>query len=133
MIKDSVEVDKWKISVVLTDGFLKFRADNDWIVDWGDTGFPTGTGTQGGDNIPVFAGTWEIEFNATTGVYSFTPITVGTIGPASPTGGWDTDEDMTHDPITANLWTTTQELTAGELKFRQNDDWSVNWLSLIHI
>ena len=121
--------DEWLLTITITDGELKFRADDDWANNWGDPAFPTGVGTPGGDNIQVFAGTWIIAFNSSTGAYSFTPASVGTIGPGSPTGGWDDDEnlDAAVDHTTPGLWTGTQNLTAGELKFRQNDDWAVNW------
>jgi len=121
--------DEWLITITTTDGGLKFRADDAWDVDWGEDNFPLGTGTQGGDNIPVIAGTWTIAFNSSTGDFSFTPASVGTIGPASPTAGWDDDENMdaAADHTTPGLWTGTQTLGTGEMKFRFNDDWAVNW------
>jgi hypothetical protein len=120
--------DEWLLTITITDGELKFRADDDWIDSWGDTGFPTGSGSNNGDpNIPVFAGTWTIAFNSTTGDYSFTPASIGTIGFGSPTAGWDDDTDMTQDAMTVGLWTATQTLTADEFKFRKDDAWDVNW------
>ncbi len=63
----------WEISdIVLTAGEAKFRANNDWGVNWGDTAFPAGTGTQDGSNIPVTAGTYSVSINACTGAYTFT-------------------------------------------------------------
>ena len=125
---DPAAPNEWLLTITITDGELKFRADNDWIDSWGDTGFPTGSGSNNMDpNVPVFAGTWTIAFNSTTGDYSFTPASVGSIGPASPTAGWDDDTDFTQDAATVGLWTATQTLTEGEFKFRKDDDWAINW------
>lgn len=124
---DPLKPDEWRTTLALKQGEVKFRADDDWAVNWGDTGFPTGTATQDGPNIPVFEGTWEITLNTTTGEYSFNNVSVGSIGPASPTGGWDSDEDMQADSTVGGLWTGVQNLTAGEFKMRQNDDWLINW------
>lgn len=57
---------------VLTDGLVKFRKDNLWTTNWGANSFPTGIGTQGGLDIPVTAGTYNITFEKSTGNYSFT-------------------------------------------------------------
>lgn len=62
----------WEIETVnLTAGEAKFRADEDWAVNWGDTAFPSGTGTQNGPNIPVTAGTYKVSINIISGNYSF--------------------------------------------------------------
>ena len=58
--------------LVMTDGEAKFRKNNDWATNWGALGFPTGTGTQDGANIPVTAGTYDISFEITSGNYVFT-------------------------------------------------------------
>jgi hypothetical protein len=63
-------------------GGVKFRQfdfdpQNPWAVNWGDAAFPSGTGTQGGSNIPVPAGTYDVTFNITTGEYSFTAVSTG--------------------------------------------------------
>ncbi len=123
--------DEWLLTITVIDGPLKFRADDDWIDSWGGEttpgGFPTGTAIMPGENITVFAGTWTIAFNSTTGDYSFTPASIGTIGTGSPTAGWDDDTDMTQDATTLGLWTATQSLIEGEFKFRKDDDWTINW------
>lgn len=59
------------LTVELVDGEAKFRANDDWAWNWGDTAFPTGTGTQDGPNIPVTAGSYTITFNVNTGEYAF--------------------------------------------------------------
>lgn len=61
----------------LITGGVKFRQDADWAVNWGSLGFPTGTGLQGGDNIPVPAGTYDVTFNSSTGDYTFTAVATG--------------------------------------------------------
>lgn len=58
-------------NLTITDGFVKFRKDNSWDINWGSTEFPTGTGTQNGADIPVAAGTYNITFDRTTGAYQF--------------------------------------------------------------
>lgn len=51
--------------------------------------------------------------------------TIGIIGSATP-GGWDTDTDMAYN-IVDNSWNLTVDLTDGEIKFRANDGWDINW------
>lgn len=53
------------------DTQLKFAADGGWTYNWGSTDFPVGTGTQGGANINVEAGTYDVVFNDILGKYYF--------------------------------------------------------------
>jgi len=53
------------------DTDLKFAADGSWNVNWGSEGFPVGIGTQGGPNIHVVAGTYDVVFNDIMGEYYF--------------------------------------------------------------
>lgn len=53
------------------DTELKFLIDSSWSVNWGASDFPTGTGVNNGDNIPVTAGTYTVIFNDITGGYLF--------------------------------------------------------------
>ena len=116
----------YRIVIGLTDGEVKFRADDAWDVNWGATEFPSGTGTQDGPNIPVTAGLYLVTFDPATGAYDFLPSTLGIIGDATP-AGWDSDTDLTFDAADANALTLTLDLTGGEAKFRLNDDWAINW------
>ena len=79
------------------------------------------------------AGYYKVDVDLETKSYVLTPITtIGIIGSASP-NGWDSDVDMTYVPYNAE----TKELgyweikdvpfTSGEIKFRANDDWAINW------
>ncbi|MFM2393036.1 MAG: hypothetical protein RLZZ546_1018 [Bacteroidota bacterium] len=60
--------------------------------------------------------------------WSFSQITsVGLIGPGSPSAGWDTDTDLTQNPDSSHLWSAAFTLSKGEVKFRADDKWDVNW------
>ena len=79
------------------------------------------------------AGYYKVDVDLESKSYVLTPITtIGIIGSASP-NGWDSDVDMTYVPYNAETkelgyWETKDiTLTAGEIKFRANDDWAINW------
>ena len=55
--------------VTLSDGEMKFRADDDWGVNLGDNG-ADGTTDSGGDNIAVSAGTYNITLDTINNTYS---------------------------------------------------------------
>jgi hypothetical protein len=58
------------VSVVADE--LKFRAEQDWEMNWGSDTFPYGKGVQGGNNIMAAeAGTYFVKFNDLTGQYVF--------------------------------------------------------------
>lgn len=116
----------YTLLIGLLDGEVKFRADDDWAVNWGAAAFPSGVGTQDGPNIPVTFGLYLVTFNANTGAYNFEPASVGIIGSATP-GGWDTDTDLAPDPADPNTLKITMDLIDGEVKFRLNNDWATNW------
>ncbi|MEP6792818.1 MAG: T9SS type A sorting domain-containing protein [Saprospiraceae bacterium] len=120
----------WSLTAVLTDGGLQFQGDNG-VATWGGTDFPAGTAELNGAEIPITAGRYIINFNSMTLAYEFLPVeyyqVVGIIGDATP-GGWDTDTDMQLNPLGDSTdWKLRVVLTDGELKFRANHDWTVNW------
>lgn len=61
MVQSTFDAHMWKITQTLTDGKMKFRANNSWDVNWGD---------NGGDII-VTAGKYDIWFNDLDGRYTF--------------------------------------------------------------
>lgn len=82
----------WETTAELTDGFMKFRANEDWALNWGapfphiidapgflwnservriEDVFPAGEAYFNGMNLPVPAGTYRVTFNSRTGAYSF--------------------------------------------------------------
>lgn len=48
----------WTATVTLTDGSMKFRANDDWDINVGGS---AGDLSLGGDNLPVKAGTYDVE------------------------------------------------------------------------
>lgn len=132
-LADPTRADKhtWAVTLYLSQLNVKFRASDDWTNNWGAAAFPSGTGVQNGNNIPVSAaGYYSVTFNDQTGAYSFTALAgttytqVSLIGDATA-GGWNTDTDMTLS--SPHIWTATVSLTAGGVKFRANHDWGTNW------
>jgi starch-binding outer membrane protein SusE/F len=57
--------------IELFDGETKFRADDDWAVNWGSNTEFTGFASQDGPNIPVTAGMYDVWFNDLTETYVF--------------------------------------------------------------
>jgi hypothetical protein len=56
----------------LKDGFAKFRQDNTWDNNWGNTSFPQGVGVfHSQENIPITQGIYTISFNPHTREYNF--------------------------------------------------------------
>ncbi|MGO5243845.1 Outer membrane protein SusF domain-containing protein [Prevotella sp. LCP21S3_D2] len=79
------------------------------------------------------AGYYKVDVDLESKSYVLTPITtIGIIGSASP-NGWDSDVDMTYVPYNAETkalgyWEAKDiTLASGEIKFRANDDWAINW------
>ncbi len=116
---------------------MKFRENLDWGTNWGAADFPSGTATVNGANIPVPVGNYLVEFDKSTGAYSFTSR-CGQVSIIGELTGWGDDINLTRDAANPDMWTGFIGLTAGsdtndpadgivELKFRQNADWGVNW------
>lgn len=83
MTQTSATSHIWRITVPLTVGEAKFRANDAWTINWGATAFPAGTGVQDGANIPIStAGTWYVQLNDQTGAYQFstTPLATRSAG-----------------------------------------------------
>lgn len=128
MTQDPDSSNIWSIVINLTEGAAKFRADDDWAVNWGNKDFPFGIGEQDGADIPIpAAGEFTVTLNTETGAYSFSVTSaIGIIGNATP-GGWDGDTNMFQDPTDSNKYSITLPLVIGEAKFRADDAWTVNW------
>ena len=111
----------------LSDAFkFKPNADN-WDGDWECVG--EGQIGQGSDNCPApaTAGYYMIEVDLNEMTYKLTLITtIGIIGPAQA-GGWDADTDLTYNAESGAWEASGVTLSAGDMKFRANDAWDINW------
>src|SRR4051812_7579468 len=133
-LASSSDAHQWTITLQLTQGEAKFRANDNWTVNWGGFSFPSGTGVRDGANIQVPATSYyTVTFNDVTGAYNFQALspavytTVGLIGSAT-SSGWDASTAMTKSATDPHSWTIGDiTLSQGEAKFRANDSWDVNW------
>jgi len=103
---------------------FKFTADQTWTTNWGDNG-ADGSLEQDGANITADAGYYKINVDLLNNTYTMTNTTWGLIGSATA-DGWNSDQNMTYDPD-AKVWTITTDLSAGDIKFRANDAWDINY------
>ena len=104
---------------------FKFTQGGNWDTNWGDSG-GDGTLEPGGDNIVATeAGYYKLVVDLNTLTYTMTLTDWGVIGSATA-GGWDSDQNMTYDAATG-LWSATLSLSAGELNFRANAGWDLNY------
>ena len=123
--------DVFRSIVTLKDGQIKFRLNNDWGTNWGDTGVD-GTLDGGGDNIDVTAGIYIVTADLNDLTYTLEEIqhVWGLVGGATP-NGWDgPDAEFTRDwskPFN-DVWILNNvTLTDGEFKFRSNNSWDTNY------
>ena len=111
-----------------SSGQAYFRQNNDSQLVFGSTAFPVGTAVSTGPSIPVTGGEYLVTFNRTTGDYSFEYPKVGILGTAL--NGFDVDDTnlATTDGFTYTI--TNLTMTDGDVKFRKNDSWTINWGSI---
>lgn len=117
----------------LYEGYVNFNVDNaffkytvgpSWDLNYGDNG-NDGTLDQNGSDIPAGpAGVYKLNVDLNTYTHQYQRTDWGLIGSATP-NGWDSDQNMTYDPVT-KAFTITVDLVVGEIKFRANDAWTIN-------
>ncbi|RZJ71237.1 T9SS type A sorting domain-containing protein [Flavobacterium sp.] len=126
MLSTTNGIDYLIKSVTFTAGNVKFRRNGNWTQNWGASAFPSGTGVQNGQDIPMPGGTYNITFNFNTGAYGFTPTSVAMIGVGGPSGSWDVDAPMTTtDAIHYTINNVT--IAGGMMKIRDNGTWAVQF------
>lgn len=104
---------------------FKITPEQDWDEFYGlNSDGNLALGADGDLKLPAF-GSYQITVNLNTLSYTITPYSWGIIGPSTP-GGWDADTDMIYNHST-KAWEYTGELAAGALKFRLNDEWTINY------
>ena len=121
----------------MTAGEFKIRQNNEWTLDYGIDGaspFKNGNQTtyqlaQGGGNITVTEGNYNVKFdldNLTLEVTSIDPVW-GMVGPATLNSWNGPDLKLVEDPCNEGVYIASNVvLNTGVMKFRQNDDWTVN-------
>lgn len=106
-------------------GEFKFTEGPNWDVNWGDDG-ADGILEPNGANLSVAeAGYYKINVNLADMTYTIVKTDWGIIGSATA-NGWDSDQNMEFDPET-KTWIAELDLAAGEIKFRANDGWDINY------
>ncbi len=124
-------------------GQLKFRFDQAWSKNWGKgaDAFPQGTAQENSqENFKIEAaqaGIYDVTFNDETLAFEFTksqaPKTgIGIVGDGA--NGWPSDDNdldkdvmLTQDASNEHLWKGEITLKKGEIKFRKDQAWAVNW------
>ncbi|MCB0374248.1 MAG: SusF/SusE family outer membrane protein, partial [Muricauda sp.] len=116
----------FKVGVKLVDGEIKFRKNNDWGENFGDTG-ANGTLDAGGDNIVVTAGFYAITLDLVNGTYTMESANIwGVVG--SGYNDWGATPDFSFTPLSNDIWVAEiVPIVDGEIKFRVNEDWGTNY------
>ncbi|WP_194973128.1 SusE domain-containing protein [Aquiflexum lacus] len=141
LFRDPVNTDLYVYTGFFNPGGFKVLGRlGEWQPQYGTNDGSTIAVNDGGGSDPeVFtipsAGIYTFTMDLDANTFSIEPFTdgagtdfatVGIIGDATP-GGWDGSTAMTKSTFDGNIWTITANLTPGELKFRANDAWTVNW------
>jgi hypothetical protein len=107
-----------------SSGQAYFRQDNATNFVWGSTSYPLGTAVQSGPSIFIPGGEFFVTFNRITHDYSFSFPSVGILGTAL--NGFDVDDtDLT--TVDGFYYTLDLYLNVGEVKFRKDNSWAINW------
>lgn len=119
----------WRTVVTLIEGAVKFRFNNNWDLNYGDSG-ADGSLETGGDDIMVSAGHYLVILDLINLEYSLEPMDVwGLVGSATP-NGWDGPDTKFIPDFGINEGTyyiNGITLIDGFIKVRQNDAWGVNY------
>ncbi len=100
-----------------TAKFIQDGTENQW-----SSASLSGTGTQNGALISLTEAVYNVDFTVSTGVYSFSNITVSMIGGHNDWGNGGPDIDLTStDGIN---YSVMHQVLAGDVKFRDNHDWA---------
>ena len=109
--------------VTLLTGEFKFRENNDWGTNYGDTG-ADGTLDEGGDNIAVTEGNYKITMDLTDNTYTIEPFSWGIVGSGYNDWGNDGPDAKFYYDYTTDTFKVGVRLIDGEIKFRKNNDWA---------
>lgn len=122
------------------EGFKLVEIPGAWQPQWGGTDGVLGVNTGDTDDPSAFkveadayyslmvdvdnmTYTWEEIDESDATVYA----EIGVIGDATA-DGWDADQDMTQSDFDPHIWYVNDiELADGEIKFRADNAWDMNW------
>jgi len=110
-----------------TAGEFKFTSARDWShTNYGYAGAGELSTNAGAGNLSVAdSGFYKLNVDTQALTWAYLKTTWGLIGDATP-GGWNTGTPMHYSPAT-QLWTVTLNLNVGDIKFRANGGWSLNY------
>lgn len=112
--------------VTLVDGAIKFRENNDWTNNLGDNG-ADGTLEAGGADIVVTAGTYKITFDTNDNTYTIEDYSWGVVGSGYNNWGADGPDAKFYYDYTTDTFKVGVRLIDGDIKFRFNNDWGLNY------
>ncbi len=140
----NTEKQRFYVDITLTDGTIKFRANDAWDVNWGGA---DGVLVSGADNIPVTAGNYRIYVNLNDPANPTYELNAKMYGQDENAGnttpepevpavkGWGlvgafNEWGASPDVMLAsdgNYLVAKAVALEGELKFRKDADWNVNF------
>ncbi|MDT7831569.1 SusE domain-containing protein [Flavobacteriaceae bacterium S356] len=112
--------------VTLTDGEIKFRENNDWANNYGSNSSTGGALVAGGGNLTVSAGAYKIVMDLNNLTYTIESFSLGIVGSSYNNWGATPDFMLEYDPY-SDVFRGIATLLTGEMKFRMNNDWTVNY------
>ena len=121
----TADADVYVAYVSLIDGDIKFRENNEWVNDFGDTD-ADGTLEAGGTDIAVTAGDYKVTLDIANGTYSLEDYAWGVVGDAYNEWGATPDAKFYYD-YTTDTFKVDVKLLDGDVKFRLNNDWAVEF------
>lgn len=104
---------------------FKFTDERSFDVNWGDDDADGTLDPDGANILAEEPGYYLIDVDLNDLTYTLTKTEWGIIGDAT-LDGWDADQDMEYD-VEGKVWTIITELSPGEMKFRANDAWDINF------
>lgn len=105
---------------------FKLTPEPNWDTSYGyDTNGNFALGDTTTNLSAPAAGSYMIVVNTNQMTITITPYSWGIIGTATP-GSWDYDTDLSYDYQNME-WVFTGTLNAGAMKFRLNNEWTINY------
>jgi len=128
MVKPGI-YDTYQYITVDGSGFKFVPSNAGWDGDFGASKTKEGFLSQTDENnlTVVSDGFYRVRANMNDLSYSVIETSWGIIGSGSP-GGWSDDTNMTFKTAKGEyVWSADITLTSGEIKFRANDGWDINF------